>query len=399
MADHYDNDTDIGDVFAEYDDGQNDDKNAPQAEKKYHTYGGEVKLEHDTVNIKCTACGSSLEFDPDSGKMRCPSCGTTQDIDGDKSYTANDFDPELDVHFNWEGETRMFKCSNCGAETVFDKTEFATECAFCGSPNVAETSELEGIRPDIVLPFKLNAEAAREYYTKWIKKRFFAPAAFKKNLDINQFKGVYSPCWLFDANTHSNYRGVAGKYYYVTVGSGKDQRRERRIRWFPVSGTNSGSYRNVLVEASPHLTQKDIDNLKPFPQEQFVGYDKRYLLGYSADHYDCGLNDSWTTAKGVIDSDINAKVRREILRRADVIQSVSISTNYMDKQYKYGMFPIYVGRVSFKEKIYNMFTNGITGKSTGKYPKSAGKILAVAGLGLVLLAGAVVGALFALGIL
>ena len=44
--------------------------------------------------------------------------------------------------------------------------------------------------------------------------------------------------------------GQRGEHYWVTVGSGKDQRRERRTRWYPASGSFQRFFDDVLVLAA-----------------------------------------------------------------------------------------------------------------------------------------------------
>ena len=79
-------------------------------------------------------------------------------------------------------------------------------------------------------------------------------------------------------------------------------------------------------------------------------------------------------------------LRQRILRHYDydVVDYLSVSTKHENVTYKYVMLPVYVGNFTFRQKLYNFFVNGTTGKTYGKYPKSGFKIgtLILLGLGL-----------------
>ena len=156
-----------------------------QPQKKvYDTYGGEVKLLQDVEQDKCPNCGASLAFSPKSQKLYCDYCNNEFEIISQKSSEIV-LDFSLDKHKKWNDETRVSHCDSCGAEFVFDKDEFAKLCPFCDSPSVTRIEDLEGIRPNAVVPFRLTKAQAKECYQKWIKRRVFAPSAFRKNHTVD----------------------------------------------------------------------------------------------------------------------------------------------------------------------------------------------------------------------
>ena len=360
-------------------------------------YGDGAEAQQTVEVFKCKNCGNDLSFDPKSGKMACEHCGTQVDIEINRQVAQKPVDFNLDAAPKWGSETRTFKCDNCGATSTFDKTEFSTECAYCGSNKVQALSSFQGIKPDALLPFVLDPPAALTAWKTWLKKRLFAPRKMKKEAEIGHIKGVYCPFWSFDTNTFSSYSGIAGKYYYVTVGSGNNRRTERRVRWFPVRGTYNKFFKDLLVEASPHLTPKDIKSLQPFPMDKLVVYDKRFLSGFSADFYDKGLKEGWDEGAKIMDDVIRNDIKRAI--NADVIQTLNVSTNYADAKFKHVLLPVYVSRASFREKIYNFFINGVNGRVSGKTPVGVGKALIAAGIGLLALGGILAAVLFGMGIL
>ncbi len=349
-------------------------------------YGNEgPRLVQDVEVFKCPNCGNDLSFSPETGKMACQHCGTEQAIDVSRNVQSAAVDFNLDKATKWASETRTFKCESCGATVTFDSAEFSAECPYCGSNKVLKIEQFDGIRPNALLPFVLTAAQAFAAYFKWLKKKLFAPGKMKKEAKVEKTKGVYCPCWTFDSDTFSSYSGVVGDYYYVTVGSGKNARQERRIRWRSVSGRYNRNFRNVVVEASPHLDQKDITKLGPYPINDAVVYDRRFLSGFFADHYDRGLKDGWTVGSDLMRKDIYNDIRRSL--RCDVVQTLNVNTNFNSNKFKHVLLPVYVCNARWKEKLYNFFVNGITGKVTGKTPVSPLKVGIAVGIGLVVLGG------------
>ena len=73
---------------------------------------------------------------------------------------------------SWDDEKRVFKCENCGAETLLDKDKVADFCSFCGSSHIAISEHHAGIKPALVLPFQISKDEAVEKFKVWIKKRY-----------------------------------------------------------------------------------------------------------------------------------------------------------------------------------------------------------------------------------
>ncbi len=58
-----------------------------------------------------------------------------------------------------EGETdglRTYVCKSCGGEIVGDANTAATSCPFCDNPIVMMGQFSGSLKPDLVIPFKLD---------------------------------------------------------------------------------------------------------------------------------------------------------------------------------------------------------------------------------------------------
>ena len=100
---------------------------------------------------KCPCCGGATEFDME----------TLQGYDDAlKTEQPDDMQWETAAGGEWQqGETenlRSYVCKSCGGEIVGDETTAATACPFCGNPVVMMGQFAGTLRPDYVIPFKLE---------------------------------------------------------------------------------------------------------------------------------------------------------------------------------------------------------------------------------------------------
>lgn len=322
----------------------------------------------ETEKVKCESCGADLTFDPNTGKLLCAHCGSSFDITKRSLNIEKDFFAGVTEDNMWSEQTISYRCENCGAMTVMNKGDIAGHCPFCGASKVIVVEDQQGIKPMAVIPFAFDRDKAKEFYLKWVKKRFFAPRKLKKNFTAKTVNNVYIPCWTYDTVTTTHYVGRLGEYYTVTVGSGKNRRTERRIRWYHVSGNYGRDFDDVVIEASSHVDQKQFDKVQPFDTNNALDYDGRYLSGAVAERYKIGLKEGFDIARTKMESTI----RQEILSsyHADVVDYLNVNVNYIEVRYKYVLLPLWVCNFNYNKKSYNFFVNGQTGRTAGKTPIS-----------------------------
>ena len=344
----------------------------------------EQVLKEATVDWKCLSCGGQRIFDPDTQKMKCEQCGALTELSAPESSSITEYDfatAEDKVDPEWNASTQVFHCSSCGADTVLGKMETSSRCSFCGSPHVADENALPGIRPESVVPFRVDRKQANEAFRVWLSKRFFAPAAVKKEYMQDHISGVYLPYWTYDAASSSSYTAQAGDYYYVTVtGMGSRNgrqvpvsRQERRIRWHPVSGDYSENFDDVLVAATTTIERNWLDKLEPFPLAALLPYRPDFLSGFSAERYGIGLKEGFTAAQAKMDARIRQGITQSI--RADVVNITSVNTRFSDIKYKHLLLPLWISSYRYGTKTYRFLVNGHTEEVAGSYPVSVPKVL------------------------
>lgn len=121
----------------------------------------------EAMQYKCPCCGGEIVFDSTSQKMKCPYCDNSFDVETLREY-GEEIDKASDEKMEWEqtqnagwSETEQnnivyYTCSSCGGEIIGDKSTAATSCPYCGNPVVMQEQFAGGLRPDWVIPFKLD---------------------------------------------------------------------------------------------------------------------------------------------------------------------------------------------------------------------------------------------------
>ncbi len=340
----------------------------------------------ETHNIKCPHCGGNLIFDPNKQTLYCEHCGSEEAIEKNTDVMENDI---LDGFEKAErvksGEQAVYKCRNCGAVVVINSDENAVICPFCSTTHIVKEGSFEGLKPQVVVPFRFGGAAASEYAKKWAKRRIFAPRKFKKTLNEENMHGVYEPCYTFDSQTESTYVGRVGDRHTRTVGSGKNARTETYVVYRNVKGNYDRFYDDVLVSNNANFDQSKINALSPFDLSGQCVYEHKYLSGFSAEAYQKDLKDGWQDAKAIIDKRIYKEIVRSL--KCDVVDYLNISTMHTNVTYKYILLPVYLMNYRFKGKDYNVMINGSNGNVKGKTPLSPIRVAIAVILGVIILVG------------
>lgn len=330
-------------------------------------------MENVKTNIlKCPSCGANLVYDPENCGLVCSHCGHKEKIEN-KIFNDEQLLKNAKIIPNdWQEETRVFKCSNCGASTVFEDNELSKVCPFCSSSNIVPSDSIPGMKPSSILPFSISEEKAKELYRKWMKSKLYAPREIKKNPPQGFLHGVYLPVYTFDMDTNTVYKGRLGKYHTKTVGTGKNTRTVTEIRYFNISGEEFYHFDDIIVNAGNNIDQSSIDSVGPFKSNLGFKYKLDYIAGFSCEHYtkdlDTGYDDSKKKAKKIIE--------RNILNgyNYDVVDYLDLDTTYDNITYKYIMIPIWFLNYKYNNKEYKVILNGDTGRLKGKYPISPLKV-------------------------
>ena len=124
-------------------------------------------------SYKCPNCGGGLVFDPKTQKFKCEYClsAFTEETLKEMEEAARESEeaskpggmPEAEkIESQKQAESKMvlYTCPSCGAELICDETTSATSCPYCGNNTIVPGQFSGALKPDYVLPFKLDKAAA-----------------------------------------------------------------------------------------------------------------------------------------------------------------------------------------------------------------------------------------------
>ncbi len=331
----------------------------------------------------CPQCGADYRFDPQRGQLVCDHCGHVDEIDPPgpwaRSIRELDFDTALRDGLKTAEmmEIRVLQCPDCGARVELDAATHATECPFCATPVVTDTGLYRQIKPRGVLPFKLDERAARRAMTDWLGRLWFAPGGLRDDARKGRrMQGIYLPCWTFDADTESLYRGERGTVSHeirTVMRNGKPTRvRVRKLRWHPVSGRVARLFDDVLVPASRSLPKRHADALEPWDLAELEPYRPEFLAGFRAEAYRVSLDEGFSEARKKMEKVIARDVRFDI--GGDRQRIHDIETTLRNVTFKHILLPVWLAAYRYRGKTYRFVVNGQTGRVEGERPWSVWKI-------------------------
>ena len=351
------------------------------------------------MDYKCPACGGALEFDPALQKMKCPYCDSVFSMeelaakdeqlntgaaavqtgpDGEP-MNPEDAAPLPEDQLNWNtdagsqwgyGETegmRVYVCNSCGGEIVGDETMAATSCPFCGNPTVIMGNFTGALKPDLVIPFKLDKKAAKDALRMHAKSKKMAPKLFSDEQHLDEIKGIYVPYWLFDSSADVKLRFRATRsrawsdrnYNYVETEE------------YLVDRGGSMSFEAVPADGSSKMDDTLMESIEPFDVSEAVPFQTAYLAGYLADKYD-------VTAEQSVDR-ANERIRKtaemtfaEQVQGYETVRLDSSSIQLRDSKVRYALYPVWLLNTSWKGNKYTFAMNAQTGKFVGDLPVDKG---------------------------
>ena len=327
---------------------------------------------------KCPCCDGAIEFDSTLQKMKCPYCGTEFETETLKSFdeVLNNA-PEENMTWDtaagaqWqEGETeglRSYICNTCGGEIVADETTGATECPFCGNPVIMTGQFAGNLKPDLVIPFKVDKKAAMAALQNHYKGKVLLPKVFKDQNHIKEVKGIYVPVWLFDtdANAYVRYKTTRIRHW-----SDSQYRYTETSHYLVTRGGDIG-FANVPVDGSTKMDDALMESIEPFKIEEAVDFQTAYLSGFLADKYDVDAEASIARANQRIKESTETAFASTVVGYHTVVP-VSSNIQLQNGRSRYALYPVWILNTQWNGEKFTFAVNGQTGKIAGDLPMDKG---------------------------
>ena len=306
---------------------------------------------------KCANCGGYLAFDPQTQKWKCPFCDSLFD---EQTILAN----EAPAQAPKSAQQLFYRCQNCGSEIMTDETTAATRCYFCHSPVVLHDRLDDEFRPDGVIPFQLDKDAARQKFIEFVAKKKFIDRSFFSDDQLEMFSGVYYPYWYADVEGEASFEGEGTNVSTTTTPT----HIVTTTRVLDVKRKGNISLRNLARKALNKVDGKLADGIHPFDCSGVKPYASGYLSGFLAEKRDIEKN-------AASDSMINEARNHaeELIKRGHSFNSLKGETTFKTKKIdaRYVLLPTWVLTYPNKQKKddpYYYAMNGCTGEVCGKLP-------------------------------
>ena len=331
-----------------------------------------------SVSYKCPKCGAPLTFLPGHDHITCEYCNTELDVATveklfqkaqekaalaaeakESKWNTDSAGSEWD---SAEAETmKVQTCSSCGAELVSDGNTMATECAYCGSPNMIPRRFDGMLRPDYVIPFKKTKEDAIAALKEFYQGKKLLPKAFRDENRIKEIQSMYVPFWLFDAQVS------ASMDFSAETRSRRETADEIIIETSHYRCERSGemTFRGIPVDASKRMDDKYMDSIEPFDYSELRPFSAAYFTGHLADKFDVDVKESLPRADTRLTASVIHALSKTVSGYTSTAPSGSSKIHKEAGDVRYAMMPVWILTTNYQGKPYTFMMNGQTGKFVG----------------------------------
>ncbi|MBR1757239.1 MAG: hypothetical protein IJ744_00745 [Lachnospiraceae bacterium] len=322
------------------------------------------------LDYKCPNCGARVEFDSASQRMKCPYCDSEFDVEALSAHdeALNNTEPD-DINWQLPEEEwtqnemegmRLYRCNSCGGEIVVDATTAATVCPYCDNPVVMVGNLAQDLKPDYIVPFKLDKEAAKSALRNHFKGKKLLPKVFASENHLDEIKGLYVPFWLFGGEAEADLNFDATQVRSWRQG----QYMVTETSHFAVERGGTMEFEHVPVDGASKLPDDMMESLEPYDFSQAVPFMTGYLSGYMADRYDVSAEESVARANERIKTSTVQAFSETVMNYATA-NPVSQRVQIKNGKTSYALYPVWLLNTTWRGKKYVFAMNGQTGKFVG----------------------------------
>ena len=349
---------------------------------------------------KCPKCGATdISLNAQTGLLRCNFCryefkpekveGLETDITKLEGEIVGSGTQDIDENSK---DMVTIKCTSCGAEVIIDTSETTqARCHWCRNYLSINEQIPNGAVPDVVLPFKLKKDEARQEIEKFVKNRkFYAHPKFKQEFTTENIMGVYLPYMVVDVNSHAYFSGQ-GEHEKRRYTRGSDDNKrtyydadlydvEREFD-LTIEGLTVESSSDKINKNSSNKTNNIINSIMPFDIENCVKYNSNYLRGYTSEKRDMDIDD----LRQIVDKqskDVARFAANDTLKQYDRgVRWKTENLNVKGKQWKTAYLPVWL--YSYQEKkgdksiLHYVAVNARTKETMGSVPIYMSKLILV----------------------
>lgn len=352
------------------------------------------------TNYQCPACTGPLKFSPESGKLECAFCGSSfEPAEIEALYAKKDAAAAAASQAaeqkeaqraaeapapaegaegggtEWSPEEaaglKVYNCPSCGAELMCDLNTAATSCPYCGNPTVVPGKLSGNLKPDYVIPFKLDKDAAVAALKKHYQHKPLLPRAFSAANHIEEVKGVYVPFWMFDGDAE----GTA-QYDAQTIRTWREgDYSVTETSHYQATRGGTVHFDKIPADGSTKMPDAHMDAIEPFDYTELKPFSTAYLPGYLADKYDVDAAASRERIeKRAAESASDAFAAT--VTGYDLVTEREKNIRFRQTGVQYALLPVWLLSTKWNGKNFLFAMNGQTGRLIGDLPVSRGAFFA-----------------------
>jgi len=300
--------------------------------------------------FKCKNCGGNSVYNPEKQAMCCPHCDS------------------IDSQEKVEG-VNMQSCVNCGAPIETQAYTSATKCPNCGSYLIFDEKVQGEYTPHLILPFRISKNQATECIRKEFKRRAFTPASFLSAASIKNMEGIYVPFFMYDFDVDAVYRAKGTKVRKWTSGNTE----YTETSYYDIQRDMDVTFEKIPVDASVNMENNTMDLMEPYDYKALENFKEHMLSGFLGECYTQDGDMLLGRAKSKAENDTRLLLR-ESVSGYTTLSTVQENISSVEKGRNYALLPVWVYEFTYGDKTYTYHVNGQTGKVIGETPVSKKKL-------------------------
>lgn len=216
---------------------------------------------------QCPNCGSGLKYDIEQGELVCNHCQSM--------FSPYEVDRETDGYEDEFFEATHFVCPQCGGEILSTDNAAAGFCSYCGASTILTSRISKELKPSKIIPFKVSKDQCHVIFKNRMRKAIFAPKAFKDVNNIQGFRGIYMPYWLYRTKQNNNVKIKGEKKYRQGNYMCTDH--------FDINAYIQAEYNGFYYDASSAFYDNISEPLAPFDFSDSMEFVPSFYSGFYAD--------------------------------------------------------------------------------------------------------------------
>ncbi|MDD3369795.1 MAG: hypothetical protein PHP50_13095 [Lachnospiraceae bacterium] len=305
--------------------------------------------------FRCNNCGGNMIYSPEHKGMYCPHC---EGINSEKVVE----------------DDSVTNCVSCGAPLSLEEYTSAGKCPNCGNYLIFEERLQGDKRPHLVLPFMLGREKTGELLKEQFGKCAFTPDSFLQEGEIEKITGSYVPFWMYDYAANCDYQGEGTKIRTWIAGDTE----YTETSFYSVVRNMDMKFQKIPVDASIAMEDGIMDKLEPYQYQELEDFQEKYLSGYQSEVVNEPADLLKTRAEDKV-SKFSEEVLHQVTGGYATLRTIHKEIKIEQEKADFSLLPVWIYKYFYRNKSFDFYVNGQTGKIVGALPISWLKVFLYGG--------------------